>query len=79
MTVPAKGSLSFTRWMTERRAQLRERVLVQLQTHKKLTASQLRVILDAGMRELDEVLQQMRRDGVIVTHRRWWSVAPCAG
>ena len=72
-------TLTFTEFRAQRQAVLRAGVLEQLAQHEQLTATHLRTTLRAGMREMDAVLQNMRKDGQIVTQRRWWRLAPCAG
>jgi hypothetical protein len=58
-----------------RHAELEAGVRRILAEQEQQTASHLARQLGAGMRELDRVLQQMRKDGVIVTQRRWWRLA----
>ena len=59
-----------------RRAELEAGVRRLLAARSPQTATQLRVQLGAGMRELDRVLQQLRKDGAIVSRRRWWELVP---
>jgi hypothetical protein len=69
--------VNFADYQADRRKQLTEGALGLLrQAERPLTASQLRVMLDAGMRELDAVLQTLRTAGLIQTHRRKWSLVP---
>lgn len=64
-------------YFAERNAQLRAGVLQRLgEVHTPLTATMLRHHLDCGMRELDKVLQQLRKDGRIASRRRYWYLVP---
>lgn len=64
-------------YFDERAAQLRAGVLARLrEVHIPLTATMLRQHLGAGMRELDKVLQQLRKDGLIHSRRRYWELVP---
>lgn len=64
-------------YFAERNAQLRAGVLQRLgEVRTPLTATMLRHHLSAGMRELDRVLQQLRKDGRIATRRRFWYLVP---
>jgi len=55
-----------------RAANLAAGALGLLETEGQQTATQLRTQLRAGMRELDRVLQQLRKDGQIRSYRRRW-------
>jgi hypothetical protein len=83
MTMPAlpnDGSMfDFGQWMAARRTVLRSGVIEQLRQHDAMTGKQLRIALDAGIRELEHVLEGLRLEGRIVSQRRWWRLAPCAG
>jgi hypothetical protein len=68
--------MTTAQYFAERNAVLREGVRGLLRPGFALTASQLRVQLNAGMRELDRVLQQMRVAGEIRSRRQRWELVP---
>lgn len=59
-------------FFAQRSAELQAGVLHLLECGDPLTATQLRVHLGAGMRELDRVLQKMRQSGLIQSRRQRW-------
>ena len=75
--IVACAAIDTKTYFAERAARLRAGVLERLRdVHIPLTATMLRQHLDCGMRELDKVLQQLRKDGLIQSHRRYWVLVP---